>query len=167
MSKLKLRLVNGGFTLVDEDIYDEVQRFTWRWVRFKKREQSGVVRIGKPYVVTTFKCDGKTKNLSLHRLVNRTPEGMHTDHIDGDTLNNTRANLRTVTPSENQLYRTETRARTGFMGVHANGNRFIAKLRVDGHLHHLGSFDTPEDAYSVYLEAKQDALLTRLKGGTT
>lgn len=37
----------------------------------------------------------------LHRLLINPPEGMEVDHIDGNGLNNTRANLRVVTRSEN------------------------------------------------------------------
>lgn len=39
----------------------------------------------------------------LHRVVNNTPEGMYTDHINGNRGDNRRVNLRTCTPSENAL----------------------------------------------------------------
>ena len=53
---------------------------------------------------------GKRRHVALHRVVylafvGPIPEGAHIDHVDGDPLNNELANLRAVTPSENQSRR--------------------------------------------------------------
>ena len=43
------------------------------------------------------------KQTFMHRLINNTPINLYTDHINRDTYDNRRSNLRTVTSSENAL----------------------------------------------------------------
>lgn len=79
------------------------------------------------------------------------------DHIDGDTLNNRRANLRIVTHSQNCMNRKVTSANTsGYKGVWNRGNRWYAGIKIQGKRIHLGSFDTAEEAYAAYCEAAQE-----------
>lgn len=76
----------------------------------------------------------------------------HVDHRDGNGLNNTRANLRPCTARQNQANGGARRHnRNGLRGVVcvANGT-FRAKIRVDGHDIHLGTFFTARDAALAY-----------------
>ena len=45
---------------------------------------------------------GKRKALYMHRFIMDAPPDLQVDHIDRDRLNNTRANLRFATRSQNQ-----------------------------------------------------------------
>lgn len=47
------------------------------------------------------RANPKMVTVRLHREVMQAPDGLETDHIDGDRLNNRRSNLRLVTPAEN------------------------------------------------------------------
>ena len=49
----------------------------------------------------TFYCQGTKGTQCLHTLINKTPKGMVTRHIDHDGLNNTRENLATSTHRDN------------------------------------------------------------------
>lgn len=53
------------------------------------------------YAIWRGLVDGKKQTIRLHRLINNTPEGMITDHINHNRLDNRRANLRTVDFKEN------------------------------------------------------------------
>jgi hypothetical protein len=53
------------------------------------------------YAVWRGVKDGEKQTIRLHRLINNTPDGMFTDHINHNRLDNRRENLRTVTASEN------------------------------------------------------------------
>ena len=83
------------------------------------------------------------------------------DHMDGDPSNNRIANLRAALQRQNianaKLRDDNT---TGAKGVHRQRNgRFFARVTVGGVLHHLGTFDTVEEA----AEARRDGA-ARLHG---
>ena len=68
------------------------------------------------------------------------------DHINGDRLDNRKANLRVVSLSLNSSNRHVVKSSTGFLGVSEKSGRFIARARRDGYSAYIGSFDTPEEA---------------------
>lgn len=84
--------------------------------------------------------------------------GLQIDHIDGDTLNNRIANLREVTPAQNQQNkrRAFVKSATGMLGVGKRGERFFARIKSDDGIKYLGSFDRPDDAHQAYLAAKRE-----------
>ena len=60
----------------------------------------------------------KLTNLFMHRLVNNTPEGKVTDHINGNTLDNRKVNLDSASLSENGYNRGKmTNNTSGYIGV--------------------------------------------------
>jgi len=77
------------------------------------------------------------------------------DHRDGNTQNNRWNNLRDVTQSVNMQNQRKPRGKNKFLGVSPNGKRWKAHIQVHGTRIHLGTHDTPEQAQTVYLEAKR------------
>jgi hypothetical protein len=80
------------------------------------------------------------------------PIGKMVDHINRDTLDNTRENLRVATRAENlRNSKLRSDSKCNFKGVSKKGNRFIARIQisVDKRLH-LGYFNTEEDAARAY-----------------
>lgn len=75
-------------------------------------------------------------------------DGRIGDHINGDKLDNRRANLRVVTPGESSA-NVRGRAFSGFRGVYPNKRRWAAAAKQHGRKIHLGTYDTPEEAYAV------------------
>jgi HNH endonuclease/AP2 domain len=88
-------------------------------------------------------------------LLGRAPRGLHRDHINHNTLDNRRRNLRTVTCSENQMNRLVSfNSKTGFKGVTLDGKsgKFRATIHKNGKAFHLGLHSTPEKAAAAYNE---------------
>jgi hypothetical protein len=80
------------------------------------------------------------------------------DHRDGDRANNRFKNLRDLTQSGNLQNRKVANANNacGLLGVHKNGRRWRAKIKIDYRDVHLGYFDTPKQAHAAYLKAKRE-----------
>ena len=85
----------------------------------------------------------------MHRLVNNTPPGMQTDHINGDKLDNRSSNLRTVTPTANGRNRDKNKNNTsGYKGITwvKSRKKWLAHIKVNYKLVNLGRFERIEDA---------------------
>lgn len=84
------------------------------------------------------------------------PTGM-IDHINGDGTDNRLKNLRVVTPAENAQNRRRAQSSnsTGLLGVSRCEGKFRSLIQINGKSKHLGVFDDPLEAHSVYLEAKR------------
>ena len=120
-------------------------------------------RIAHVYAMCSDYSTGKLRPLYLHRLIAGTPEGFNTDHIDGDGLNNRRANLRDATAGQNACNRRANFNNTsGVKGVcwHKLKSKWNARIMLSGKSHFLGAFDTVEDAAKAYAKAS-----TVLHGG--
>ena len=65
-----------------------------------------------------YAMDGNRRD-SIHRLVMGNPKGMCVDHINGDTLDNRKENLRVCSHSENlRNKRTRRTSQSGYKGVY-------------------------------------------------
>lgn len=99
----------------------------------------------------------KAHRLAWLYMTGAFPEGV-IDHLDANTSNNRWVNLRDVTREvNNQNVRAARRDNaSGFPGVSkiAGRMKWKAAVRIGGKPVYLGSFDDPEEAYDVYLEAK-------------
>lgn len=95
----------------------------------------------------------------LHRLIwlmvfGEVPDQV--DHIDGNRGNNVLSNLRAVDNQENNKNRRlHSNSSTGYTGVHAEGGKFRARIRVDGKHFHLGTFDDLDGAVAARQQANQ------------
>lgn len=80
------------------------------------------------------------------------------DHINGIRTDNRILNLRDVDHDTNLQNRRSAQKnnKTGFLGVSPRKNGFDARIQVGGKKIHLGSFGTPEEAFSAYRQAKRN-----------
>ena len=74
----------GHYAVVDEEDFQKVDQFS-PWY---ENDQG--------YAVKKTKIKGKNLSIRMHALINNTPKGLVTDHINGDRLDNRKANLRCV-----------------------------------------------------------------------
>jgi hypothetical protein len=99
--------------------------------------------------------------LAWFHITGAMPEG-HIDHINGNKLDNSFANLRQVTRFGNlQNMRQATKAnKVGLLGVSAHQGKWRAQIMVNGKRIRASGFDTPELAHQKYLELKREHHLT-------
>ena len=71
------------------------------------------------------------------------------DHIDRNRINNHINNLRIVTPQQNCFNRN---AKGYYLDKH---NKYVAQIKLNRKIKHLGYYDTEEEAHNAYLEAKK------------
>ena len=113
---------------------------------------------GKFYVMRKSSPDtsGKRHAIHLHRAILGAKAGKQVDHINGDTLDNRRSNLRLATPSENLFNRGKTRTNTsGRKGVHWNkhGRKWRAQIVANKKPIYIGYYDDIDAAARAYDEA--------------
>lgn len=103
----------------------------------------------------TFWFDGR--NVILSRYIFGEPEGLVVDHINGDSLDNRKTNLRIVTPAQNNMNRgLMSNNRTGVPGVDRYMDRYWrARIGVNGKDVYLGYFDNKDDAIKARYEAEE------------
>lgn len=144
----EIQLTKGKVALVDDEDYEGLSRF--KWCAQKSRNTYYAVRN------SSRDTNGKGHKIRMHRVIMDTPDGMLTDHIDGNGLNNQRSNLRICTMAENQQNQGKQQHNTsGFKGVsfHTHTKKWRACISVAGKQHYLGYFTTKEEAYEAYCKA--------------
>lgn len=92
----------------------------------------------------------------MHRLLNKTPEGFSTDHINRDKLDNRKCNLRSVTQSQNGFNRGLNKNNTsGHRGVYWYQNSWVAEIKVNFKKIHIGRFKDLVGAVSARKTAEE------------
>lgn len=152
LNVVKIPLTQGQVTLIDYTDYELVSQ--WKWRAMRKQD-------GSFYAVRN---QGK-KLVWLHRVIleRKTGQpitsGVFPDHKNGDSLDNTRANLRPATHAQNMRNRKlQKNNTTGLRGVvwSKQCRKWQAQIRVDGKLKYLGLHPTPESAYQSYCNAAKE-----------
>lgn len=141
MTDYKIPLTRGLFAIVDADDYELVNQYTWH-------------ASGGGYAAAYVGGGRKSRVMAfMHRLIAETPDGMVTDHIDGDRLNNRRSNLRICNQSDNCA---NTKRRAGGHSAFKGVTWFTTKRHKKGYWKaaisgkHIGYFDTEEAAARGY-----------------
>lgn len=141
----------GDYAVVDAQDAEEVGKYNWTGCQPKNNRY--------PYALTHIRHpDGTGTTVHLHRLIAKLAgfgDSEQVDHVSHDGLDCRRSNLRPATRAENNRNKQRPRNNTsGFKGVGRDaGASWRARIRVDGKLHHLGRFDTPEAAAKAYDQA--------------
>lgn len=118
--------------------------------------------VAKALYVTGGLANGKYKRTSLylHRWLLDAKKGSIVDHINHDTLCNTRKNLRIVNHSQNaQNRKGHTRTNSsGIRGVtwHKRLKKWHARIVLNGKSVHLGYFTDKKEAGKVASEARKN-----------
>lgn len=110
------------------------------------------------YALTRIREGGVRRTVMMHRLINRTAPGLQTDHINGNTLDNRRSNLRTVTRAQNMWNRrADLHGSSSFRGVswQAKSGKWLAMIQANKSRQYLGLFADERDAARAYQSAAE------------
>ncbi len=138
----EVQLTRGKVALVDDEDFESVSRFCWRFD-------------GRGYAITSKflgRIGGKQQmaGMSLHRLIMRPPKGLDVDHINHDGLDCRRVNMRVCTRSQNHQNRAKTRGTSKFKGVSWHKGAWRATIVLDHKQINLGLFDNEAEAGMAY-----------------
>lgn len=138
----EIPLTNGGVVLVDDEDHERLARFRWT--------------TNKAYPCLT---GGRGRGVVyLHRMVMHAPPGQDVDHVNGDTYDARRANLRFCNDSQNQANRRKVVGRVPIKGVciHGDTGKYQAQVKKDGKNYHLGLYDDPVTAGRAYIKKARE-----------
>jgi hypothetical protein len=132
-------LTRGLFAIVDADDYERLAAHKW-YADEKK---------GKFYAARTY----NRKKIHMHHEIIDVPPDFLCDHINHNTLDNRKCNLRVCTPAQNARNRLPSRnCKSSYKGVswHKGSRRWAAEICYNNERIHLGYFDYEQDAAIAY-----------------
>lgn len=122
----EIELTQGQVAIVDDDDYEYLSQ--WKWCASYSHGFYAV----------------RYKNIKMHRVICKAPRNMSVDHINHNTLDNRKSNLRICTHQENMRNQIST---IGAKGIRKrkSGNY---EARISGK--YLGVFENKIDAVNAY-----------------
>jgi len=145
----EIRTKRGDVILVDDEDYANLSSKVWfvDGYGYAKRTQ----RVGP-------RREGKQITIPMHRYILGMESGdsRQVDHINGNPMDNRRANLRICSKDENcRNRRVHSNNRLGIKGVSAHGDKFRSEIQVNKRRVYLGLHDTAELANEFYALAAE------------
>lgn len=129
----KIQLSKTKYTIIDDEDYDRVSRYNWSY-------NSGYAR-----------C--LSRNIYLHRLILNPPNDKQIDHINHNTLDNRKNNLRICSGAENcKNTNSHKDSVSRFKGVcfDKQTKKWQSQIYINGYQVKIGRFDNEIDAARAY-----------------
>lgn len=143
----RIRCSSGKYALIDPEDYEYLSKFNWN-------DYTGYPRTFRRRKSENNKLIGT----SMHALILKAPKGLAIDHINGNTLDNRKKNLRIVTSQQNGCNRKlGSNNTTGYKGVtyHKRDRLYQSSIKIKGKRQYLGWFKTAEEAANAYNKASK------------
>jgi len=132
---------------IDGEDFDKIKEYTWG-VNYNKNADSFYIKTNKRLDIN------KRTVILLHRLIMNYPKNMVIDHINGNTLDNRKENLRVCTIGENSCNckKYSNGKLSKFKGVSFDKNvkKYKAYIKKNRKYIHLGYFMTEKEASEAY-----------------
>jgi hypothetical protein len=143
MSK-EIKLTQGKVAIVDDEDFEELDKLKW----FADKQGDNYYAVRK-----SLRINGKYINQKMHRIITGDKFGVHTDHINGNTLDNRRSNLRNCTHQQNMWNKPKSKANnSGYKGVFymKSSKMYRATITMNGKTINLGTFYYIKQAAIAY-----------------
>ena len=134
---MDISLTQGKFAIIDGDDFFRVGLFKW-------------------HAICDSGCSWRARRRNGNKLVYLSREIMNcsqgdlvVDHINGNTLDNRKINLRVVSPRRN-MQNMHIKKTSKYPGVRLHKGRWQAEIYIKPKQYFLGSFGSEDDAYEVY-----------------
>ena len=138
---IEIKLSNGASAWVDSNDFEKIHNYSW-----SQHVKGGAVAY-------TGGGRANPKNEYMHHLILPQKDGLTVDHINRNTLDNRRCNLRYATRSENGANMDRG---SEFKGVTPHGPGFKAQITIDGSSKVIGTYPTKEEAAKSYDAAARE-----------
>jgi hypothetical protein len=136
-------LTRGRVAIVDDEDYDFLKQWKWHCISSRSNVYAG----RKDWDAGSK----KQKTIMMHRIIAGALPGEFVDHINRDTIDNRRSNLRICNQSQNSANSVGHAIRASrFKGVYKSRNRWKSCITKDGLYIYLGSFGDEETAARAY-----------------
>ena len=121
------------YAIIDIDDYEKVKNFHWS-------DNGDGYAHGRD---STVKVKVKT---AMHRIIMGHPD-LFVDHINGNRLDNRKANLRLCTQADNNK---NNKGRGRYKGAHLRDNMWHSSIKANGKSIHIGTFKSEVNAAQAY-----------------
>ena len=139
-------LTQGKYAIVDPEDYERFGQY--RWFAVRSRDTFYAARSARR------EKDGRRKSYQMHREIMKIAEGMVCDHINGDGLDNRKANLREATCAQNNWNRAKSRviSCSKYKGLawDRQDRRWEVRISVNGRRIYIGRFKDQLEAAKAY-----------------
>lgn len=133
----------GKFVIVDAEDYGELKKYKWHYYS---------TATGK-YYVARYQSKGSS-HLGMHRHITNAPSGAWVDHVNGNTLDNRKCNLRVCTPGENLRNVSKKPGKNRFKGTYKSpSGSWYSTIGLDKKRYYVGTFRTEIEAARAYDKA--------------
>ena len=136
----QIKLTQGKFAVVSDTYFPSLNKFKW-YAHFDGYNWYAQRRKPGPHGINVI--------LRMHNEIIKCKKGQEPDHINGDSLDNRRCNLRSATHQQN----VQNRFTSVNKGITRMGKKFRVRIGLDGRGKHLGMFDTLIQARHAYRNA--------------
>ena len=138
----EILLTQGKKTIVDDEDYEKLNCYKWCAHKMDKHI----------YAAHSFRIENKWKQIPITHIILNVPKGMIVDHINGNTLDNRKYNLRICTVSVNGQNRHNINGKSQYLGVYwfQQYEKWGARITKDKERYFLGYFENEVEAALAY-----------------
>ena len=143
----EIPITRGRCVIVDDEDYERLSKY--RWQAHDNRKQCVYARR------STWSGGKKGHVFMHHEIVGNVAHGLEVDHVNGNTLDNQKSNLRLITRRQNLQNNHKKNKTSQFVGVSWEKDRkkWRSQIAINGKTICLGRSDNEYEEHLKYIKA--------------